>query len=222
MSKKQELKTNDVKKTSRFYDDIFNTRIRKLLEDRNIKTKDFANKIYVTPEAVRLWCAGYSRPDISKIKDIADFFDVSTDYLLGNAKSDNRDYTQQMTYEKFGITDKTMEILSKLVENKELNNENEFKLNMINYIVQDKFVNNELLKKIICFFKAKDNELKINDEIKEQYEITSLEVTKYLLIQVFEQFMNNSYIDLWKDNGIKHTNLFEMSKERKSKKRGKK
>ena len=79
------------KKTAKFYDSPLNKRIRELMNEGKIRTDDLAKALSVTVEAVRLWCAGYARPDIDKLPVISRFFDVSTDYLLGLSDIRNKE-----------------------------------------------------------------------------------------------------------------------------------
>lgn len=77
---------NDEKKESRpskWYDSPLNSYIREQIEKKVKSADDFAQKLGVTVEAVRQWCAGYSRPDIDKLPTIASYFKVSTDFILG-------------------------------------------------------------------------------------------------------------------------------------------
>jgi len=77
------------KKTAKFYDSPLNKQLRKLMDEGQIRTDDLAKALSVTVEAVRLWCAGYARPDIEKLPVISEFFGVSTDYLLGLSEYKN-------------------------------------------------------------------------------------------------------------------------------------
>ena len=104
------------------------------------------------------------RPNINYLLAIANFYNVSIDYLLGKTNSKNRNYTEQMTSNKFGLSDLAMKKLSVLKNN--LNNENEFKLHLINSIIEnDTFITN-LSENLITFYKANDNKNNIEDKLK--------------------------------------------------------
>jgi len=75
------------KRVSKFYGYILNTRIRELLAEKGYKAEGLANALKISVDAVRMWCAGYSRPDIEKLPLISEYFSVSVDYLLGNFKA---------------------------------------------------------------------------------------------------------------------------------------
>ena len=61
---------------------IIGEKIKMLRTQKNITQETLANHLNVTPQAVSKWENGSAVPDISLFLPIADFFDVSTDYLL--------------------------------------------------------------------------------------------------------------------------------------------
>lgn len=131
------------------------------------------------------------RPNINYLLAIANFYNVSIDYLLGKTNSKNRNYTEQMTSNKFGLSDLAMKKLSVLKNN--LNNENEFKLHLINSIIEnDTFITN-LSENLISFYKANDNKNNIEDKLKKDYGISTLDISKYNLTKIFEQFIEQMY-----------------------------
>lgn len=206
------MKEKQVKKTSpkiaKFYDDVLNTRIRELLERNNISTKDFAQKLNVSTEAIRLWISGYARPDINKIIEISNIFNVSTDYLLGKTSSTSLDYDYQITKEKFGISDKSMTKLAQVVNNLGLE-DNELKLKLINYIIEDDSFLINLTFNLKNFYRANENKNIMKDEIKEKFNISSLDISRYALIKLFENFIDDTYVEFWKSNQGK---LFDIKK----------
>ena len=58
-------------------------RIFVLLKEKGLQQKDLANKIKVTPSTLSEWKNGRLKPALEDISKIADYFNVSTDYLLG-------------------------------------------------------------------------------------------------------------------------------------------
>ena len=65
------------------YNDIFPTRLRGMLKERNATHAALAAVLGVSNQAVSLYCNGGTQPKIEDIAKIARFLDVSTDYLLG-------------------------------------------------------------------------------------------------------------------------------------------
>jgi transcriptional regulator with XRE-family HTH domain len=62
---------------------VLGERIRKLRERDGLSQKTLANKLGITQQAVAKWEGGKAEPDTTMILNIANIFDVSTDYLLG-------------------------------------------------------------------------------------------------------------------------------------------
>lgn len=65
------------------YNKPFPIALRTLMESQNTKQKDLADHLNKTPQAISLYCNGESAPDLETLTKIAQFFDTSTDYLLG-------------------------------------------------------------------------------------------------------------------------------------------
>lgn len=62
-------------------------RIKELREEKSLTQTELAKKLSVTRSSVNAWEMGISIPSVDKIIDLADFFHVTTDYILG---ADNR------------------------------------------------------------------------------------------------------------------------------------
>ncbi len=69
----------------------FAVRLKELRKERNISLMALGKAIGVTDVAVMKWEKNISEPTASNIKNLAIYFDVSTDYLLG---IENYDYTK--------------------------------------------------------------------------------------------------------------------------------
>lgn len=69
----------------------FPTRLRYLMEEKNCTLKELSSQIGVTYQAVGAYRDGRSFPALEVAQKIADYFDVSLDYLSGrtNTKSSN-------------------------------------------------------------------------------------------------------------------------------------
>ena len=61
-----------------------NEKLMKLRKERGLSQEEFGNEINVSRQAVSKWEAGTTKPDIEKIKEISNYFDVSFDYLLND------------------------------------------------------------------------------------------------------------------------------------------
>lgn len=65
------------------YDKAFPRSLRNLLETSGTTKKDLAAHLNKSGQAISYYCDGTSSPDWETIVEIAKFFSVSTDYLLG-------------------------------------------------------------------------------------------------------------------------------------------
>ncbi len=62
---------------------IFANRLRELREEKRLSMKQLAKHIGTTDATISNWENEINEPKISYIKEIAIFFGVTTDYLLG-------------------------------------------------------------------------------------------------------------------------------------------
>ncbi len=65
------------------YDKAFPRSLRDLLDTSGTTKKDLAAHLNKSGQAISYYCDGTSSPDWETIVEIAKFFSVSTDYLLG-------------------------------------------------------------------------------------------------------------------------------------------
>ena len=61
----------------------FPTRLKELREEKGLLSKDFAKTMSVEPATITNWEKGNRFPKDDVLIKIADYFDCSTDYLLG-------------------------------------------------------------------------------------------------------------------------------------------
>lgn len=76
-------------------------KIEELCKEKNITQKELSKNIEISENTIITWKKGsYPRSDI--LAKIADFFNVSTDYLLGRENASKG--ANSLNYEEFGIT----------------------------------------------------------------------------------------------------------------------
>ena len=64
---------------------MFKIRLKELREERGMNQREFAAALGVSPATVGMWESGAREPrSFEQLQRIADYFSVSTDYLLGN------------------------------------------------------------------------------------------------------------------------------------------
>lgn len=61
----------------------FGTRLENLLEERNISQKQLASDLHIAASTLNGYLHRNREPDFSTLIELADYFEVSTDYLLG-------------------------------------------------------------------------------------------------------------------------------------------
>lgn len=64
-------------------DNIFGNRLKDLRVSKNMTGVELGKVLSVTKVAISNWESGKRTPDHETLKKIADYFDVTTDYLLG-------------------------------------------------------------------------------------------------------------------------------------------
>lgn len=63
----------------------FNDRVKELRKELGLTQTQFAAKIGSTQRQVSFWESGQIEPNIFWLIKLADFFDVSVDYLIGRS-----------------------------------------------------------------------------------------------------------------------------------------
>ena len=61
-------------------------RIKELRIEKKAKQMDIADYLGVNPRAIRFYESGDREPNVDTLIKLADFFDVSVDYLIGREK----------------------------------------------------------------------------------------------------------------------------------------
>ena len=59
------------------------TRLIELREEKGLSQNQLSKELNISQAAISKWEAGVSKPNIDCLITLADFFGVSTDYLLG-------------------------------------------------------------------------------------------------------------------------------------------
>lgn len=70
---------------------MFSLRLKGLRESHNLSQQSFANIINVSQSTVGMWESGKRTPDSEMLAKIADYFDISVDYLIGRSNEHSLD-----------------------------------------------------------------------------------------------------------------------------------
>ena len=92
----------------------FKDRLRELRSEKNISTTQLASMLSKTEGAIRMWETGRSKPDMDTTAIIANYFDVSVDYLIG--VSTTRNPKNKQIVADLGLSEKAINII---LENKD-------------------------------------------------------------------------------------------------------
>lgn len=65
----------------------FSQKLQEIMKINKITKVSLAKKLDVSPSTVKNWLSGISSPNIRRIRQIADLFNVSTNYLLSDDES---------------------------------------------------------------------------------------------------------------------------------------
>lgn len=84
------------------------------MDDRRIKRDDLAQAIGVSTVAIGQYYNGETLPTIDKLIKIANYFNVSTDYLLGKSDIQTSDTTVKDICEYTGLIESSLEFLKKI------------------------------------------------------------------------------------------------------------
>lgn len=99
------------KTISEKYNLPFATNIRNLLGEQNITQDELAQKIGKTRQTVSQYVNGISEPGYETLVKIADFFNVSTDFLLGRTEAKTTDITTQSIVRSTGLSEHSVQLL---------------------------------------------------------------------------------------------------------------
>ena len=80
--------------------------LRLLLKKHHVQQLELAQNIGVKRTTISMYATGNSRPDIDGLIKIAQFFNVSLDYLMTGERVENR-----ITREELGLSERALEIL---------------------------------------------------------------------------------------------------------------
>ena len=100
---------------------IISSRIKSALAMNNTLQRELAKQLNVKDNIVSYWCKGDRTPNTSQIIQIANYLNVSTDYLLGVTDVTTTDKDLQFVCDYTGLKEETIKQLS-FEQNKHKNN----------------------------------------------------------------------------------------------------
>ena len=93
------------------YAKVVGHRINTLLAEQDIKQSELAEKLRIVSSTVSCFVSGTRMPNTEQLVKIADFFNVSTDYLLGRSRASTRNLDKAFVCDLLKIDEQAVEQL---------------------------------------------------------------------------------------------------------------
>ena len=146
---------------------------------RKISQKELANAVGVSRQVISQYCNGDTSPNVEKLYNIAKFFNVSSDFLIGLTSTPTTNTEDRMIHEKTGLTDQAISVLKRWNEWNDLTkgqielSPGVLELKTLNHLLEN-ISSNDIFKCVgIYLFSeliTKDNENRINLVNKKNHE----------------------------------------------------
>lgn len=89
----------------------FSERLSVLIKESNVNQQKLAEFIGTTRQSISLYSTGKRKPDIEILNKLCDFFNVSSDYLLGRTNSKSLDIDNISINKNLGLSDKAIDVI---------------------------------------------------------------------------------------------------------------
>lgn len=104
---------------------MFEERLKLLRKEENMRQQDIAKILKVSPSTIGMYEQGRRDPDTDTVRLLADFFNVSIDYLLGNSdirtnKKHNKSKIETKAYHNLDVNGLPEEAIKQVEEYIEL------------------------------------------------------------------------------------------------------
>ena len=132
-------------------------KIEELLKNNEKKQKDLAKHLSISSNIVSYWCNGTRKPNINQIVQISEYFNVSTDYLIGLSNTPTTDKDIQFICDYTGLTKESVEKLHHEktltpTENDEFTKEEQTQIIDSEFLILNKFISEGYLKKTSYYY----------------------------------------------------------------------
>ena len=94
---------------------MIGNRLKALRDEKNVSQSDVARAIGVDRTAYVKYETGVSKP-VRKIQELANYFNVSTDYLLGNDKPEEESAGKQHLAKYWRLNNTNRQMIDSLIE----------------------------------------------------------------------------------------------------------
>ena len=97
---------------------LFPTRLRELRKEKGVSQQECADTLGVSKSTLGLWENGDTLPDARSLAQMAEYYGVSADYMLGVSEVKSPDVSTQKICELTGLTEQAVEMLMEIKERK--------------------------------------------------------------------------------------------------------
>lgn len=94
---------------------MFSQRLKDLRQEKQISQTELASALNISNRTISMYEQGNSEPNVEILSKIADYFNVTADYLIGRTSCKNVE--NQSISDSLGIDEKTIDILKSLGRN---------------------------------------------------------------------------------------------------------
>ena len=101
------------------YNDIIGSRITHLLSKNGLQQKSLSVALGVHVNIVSCWCRSTRIPNVGQLAEIARFFNVSSDYLLGLTDVEENRLELQAISQETGLTEDSINNLIRVTKNED-------------------------------------------------------------------------------------------------------
>ncbi|MCL1857979.1 MAG: helix-turn-helix domain-containing protein [Oscillospiraceae bacterium] len=128
-----------MKKESDFngYNSVFAARLRKIMNEQNKTQKEVADVLGITRQAISQYLDGAVQPNLEKLYKLANYFQVSCDWFVGQSDIKSSDADDVAINKKLGLTQEAIEYLQFINENVDDIESLENELKTINFLLSD-------------------------------------------------------------------------------------
>lgn len=148
-------KASKTKKASKFkgFNNIIAVRLRQLMDGSGTTQQELADKTGCSRQAIAQYMDGSNAPNIDKLILIAEFFNVSIDYLVGKDKEQTEEELVQSIVNYTGLT-------AEAIENLKKGKNAVFNTTLLNFLINNrkllKALNNYLLSSIYSDYRKSE------------------------------------------------------------------
>ena len=200
--RKARLKKSDI---GYGYDSAFPKRLRELMEDDNITQDSLAEYLGITRQSVAQWKDGKTKPDIYYLDKVADFFKVSTDYLLGRTEDLSGNADVMAVEKRLGLSPMSQDVLETISQTKIDDSSEKFRssadvFDVINMLLETEFLrgleiemrSHILQRHIIKYYEEKYGDI-IQMPFKERMKLTDLSLERRLFDKYQEEVTKGEF-----------------------------